>query len=667
MNGRRGYQPPLLLWPFVCCRRRASMLTVAGAGKINNAMSLVTALPLILLGYVFLWPLVHWLLHRQAAYASPLETALVTTAASVGGLSWILFWLGLLPGTWLNGWSALAVVLLGVTAGLLANPGWAAPRRWLVYWQAQVHRLLRCDIESLLSWATLAVLAVIAINDLYLPFVGDDTLIRYGRQAQLIYLGKHIPLSVAGYPPLAPISYAVTWFAAGWPNEHLARLFPAVMAGGAVAAAYLLGRDRLVPGVQSRLAGLIAAALVVLTPMFVHNAALAYTDIPTAFPLTLALYYILRWWDSGLARDSVLAGVLLGIAAFTKQSALTWFASALFIPLLWLAANRQTRLAHRWQRAARGWMGFLLPALIIAGPWYIRNIAIGGWRNAVPVAGLYHILGPGSGLLGLVPSLAWPDQFGPPLAGFYVIGWVSGLIYALRQGWELLRGTLKQPPVDLILAAAAIPYWLAWLARFSFDARFFLLILPLMAFWTARPALRVIRWFADRVKLPRWAWMTAGMLLLISLVVWGARDRLGGVYRAVTQPFATDAERFAYVHPDLYGLVQYAREELDPAVDNLCAMDERIVYLLPEYNVRAMYPLELEDLDGCDYLFHSSGFTAVYADGRLGLENSEFYLHVWDTRVFEPVHVVNGIHVMKVLRTTAPEGASRMWRSCESS
>ena len=79
------------------------------------------------------------------------------------------------------------------------------------------------------------------------------------------------------------------------------------------------------------------AALVAVTPLFVRNATLAYTDIPTTFPLTLAVLYVLRWWDSGRARDAALAGVLIGIALFTKQSALTWLASLALVPPLWLS------------------------------------------------------------------------------------------------------------------------------------------------------------------------------------------------------------------------------------------------------------------------------------------------------------------------------------------
>jgi hypothetical protein len=36
------------------------------------------------------------------------------------------------------------------------------------------------------------------------------------------------------------------------------------------------------------------------------------------------------------------------------------------------------------------------------------------------------------------------------------------------------------------------------------------------------------------------------------------------------------------------------------------------------------------------------------------LRDSEFYRHVWDPLIFEPVYVSEGVHVMRILRTDVP-------------
>lgn len=659
------------------------------------------ALILLPLGYLFLWPLVDRALRGApdggGAAASPLQIALTALALSVGLLALAEFWLGVLPGRWLTPLAALGVALTGLALGLLLNPGWLAPRRWLAYWREQWRALTRLDLPALLTLAALGALAIILTHDLYYPFIGDDVLVRYGLQAKAIYAARRIPESVVGYPPLVPLGIASTWFAAGGPNEHLARALAAVMAAGALGATYLIGRQT-----SGRTGGLLAAALVALTPVFVNNATLLYTDIPTAFPLTLAFFYALRWWGTARPRDALLAGILSGIALLTKQSALLWLAGLAALPGLRLIARKRAlpplpgATSGRWERGLAGeglraWAAFLLPPLLIAGPWYARNALLGA--DVLPIAGLYHLLAPGAGLLGLVPPLADPRGFaGWLLTPVYAVGWVVGLVSAAGQLLHVFRAGLPSPKAraasrisapstpfrpagtfplpggrpsapprrdagtgdggcpELLAALFVIPYWLAWWTTFSFDSRFLLLILPLMALWSVRPLLWLAGTVGGRARLPRRAWQALGGALLLGLLLWGARERLGGVYWAVTRPSAPPAERLARAKPELADLVGYAHAHLDPATDRLYLMDERLVYYLDGFDVAVGYPQTLAELEGYDYLFHSSGLYAVYGDGRLGWEDSEFYRHAFDPALFEPVYESGGVHIMRVLR-----------------
>jgi hypothetical protein len=99
--------------------------------------------------------------------------------------------------------------------------------------------------------------------------------------------------------------------------------------------------------------------------------------------------------------------------------------------------------------------------------------------------------------------------------------------------------------------------------------------------------------------------------------------------------------------------VLYVRNTLDPARDRIVLMDGRMAYYLLDYDPAVMYPRQLSDLEGYDYLVHSSSIFAVYND-RLGLRDSEFYQHVFDPLIFEPVYVSDGVHVMRILRTDVP-------------
>lgn len=603
------------------------------------------ALILLPAGYLFLWPLVERLLRDREAEVGPLQVALTALALSVGALTLALFWVGLLPGHWLTGVAALGVVGVGLMAGVALNRDWVAPERWRSWWLAQWRRLARLELDGLLLWTMIGAGTIMLVHALYYPFIGDDVLSRYGLQAQMIYTEHRIPEAVSGYPPLAPLAFVATWLAAGQANEHLARVFPVVMAVGVLGTIYLIGRR-----IWGREQGLVAATLVALSPMFIRNGTLAYTDIPTTFPLILAVFYTLQWWESGRTQDAALAGALMGIAAFTKQSALTWVASLATIPPLWLLATHRQAVPQRWRRATSGLAAMLLPAALIGGPWYVRNWLIGGWGNVVPIAGLYHLLEPGVGPWGLIPPVAAGNDFGLALAPLYALGWVTGLALAGWQLWKVLSGKLTALPADLIFAVMIVPYWLAWWTRFSFDTRFLLLIQPLMALWAARPLIWALVQVRQHIRLPRLVWQVGGAALLLGLLVWGTRDRLGGVYRAVAYPFASDTERLLHAKGRLYNMVLYVRNHLDPEADRLVLMDGRMTYYLRDFDTHVMYPLRLSDLEGYDYILHSSSIYAVY-DSPLGWRDSEFYQHAWDPAYFEPVYMSEGVHIMRILRT----------------
>jgi hypothetical protein len=343
---------------------------------------------------------------------------------------------------------------------------------------------------------------------------------------------------------------------------------------------------------------------------------------------------------------------LFGVALLVKQSAFTWFASFGAVPVLWLLATRRAAVADRWKRAGFGLAGMIVPAMLIAGGWYVRNIQIGTIENVIPIAGKYHLLGPGTAALGIAPAAAWAGDFGYWLVPIYVVGWLIGLGLAVWQGIRAVRGDETGVPYDLLLGVAAVPYWLAWWTSFSFEARFLILILPLMVIWAARP----VEWMLDRAmgriqRVPVWAARGAVGMLLIGLLLLSARERLGGVYHAVTRPFWPEAERLRYTKGEMYDMVEYIRAHFVPGRDRIVSIDARLPYYLTEYEISVGYPRHLRELEGYDYIVYSSSMTEIYSSD-LGWKNSEFYKRIYREKYFEPVFESGGVYIMRILRTT---------------
>jgi 4-amino-4-deoxy-L-arabinose transferase-like glycosyltransferase len=610
------------------------------------------ALIFIPLGYVFLWPLIDVAQKRWRGASSPLETGLLTVALSHSLLALILMWIGLLPGALVTGLAALVIVVGFAVLGLVVKPQGFAPGRWSTYWIGVWQQIRRLDGASLVLWMLIGALWIMLIHSLYYPFIGEDTLTRYALHAKLIYLEHRIPMEVWGYPPLTALTWAATWFAAGQVNEHLARVYSVVMAAGTIGSTYLLARE-----IGGRKLALIAVVVLIATPMFFWNSTIDYVDVPSAFLLTLGLYFAVQWWKRVAVYDAVMVGILFGMALLTKQSAFTWFASFGAVPVLWLLAARKYAVAFRWKRAGRGLAGMIIPALLIAGPWYIRNIQIGTIVNIIPVAGEYHLLGRGTGVLGMIPAAGWPTDFGPWLVPIYVIGWGIGLTLAMWRGIRTLRGTADNMPAetmpyDLLLGVAVVPYWLAWWSKFSFEARFLILILPLMAIWAARPVQSVLEAMAEMIqRVPVRAVRLVVGVFLLGLLLLSARERLGAVYHALTRPFWPESERFRYTKGEVYDLVEYIRTHFEPDQYRLVSIDARLPYYLPEYHIDVAYPRHLRDLEGYDYIIYSSSMTAIYSSD-LGWRTSEFYKRIYKIEYFEPVFESQGVYIMKIMRTT---------------
>lgn len=118
---------------------------------------------------------------------------------------------------------------------------------------------------------------------------------------------------------------------------------------------------------------LFAAALVAFNPMFLFISASVNNDSLAALLATVALWQTVRIAAYGATSPRVLAlGIVIGLAALTKVSTLALFglAGSIIVYCAWREKNVRTLL--------RDGVLVLIPAVVVAGWWYLRNFQLYG-------------------------------------------------------------------------------------------------------------------------------------------------------------------------------------------------------------------------------------------------------------------------------------------------
>ena len=451
-----------------------------------------------------------WLLASTGRRPDWPLTAALSLSLAYGGLTLLMFWTSL-AGLPFDG------VALTIGMQLLCAPGVVLWMRAGRPWPPQP-RLNRWSGLAALLLA--AVAAAILFNAAYWPFSRDDALGIYHAQAEAMAETRALlPLTGADslyltYPPLMPLAYAYTYRLSGWENEYLARLISALLALGSLLAAYALGRE-----VDGRLTGALSALILALAPTFGRWASTGYVDLPAAFFVTLSAVFALRLWRSGAAADALLAGLCMGLAAWTKNATLIEVVAL----AVWLLAGPAL---HRFglRAAAAG----LLACALVAAPWYVRN-----WL--------------GAGFL--VPATAWTEDARPTLDMLLVLV-TRPEIYALS-GWLMLLGGLftfarlgyaKSRPAAILLLLWTGPFFGAWWLLTSYDPRLLLPVAPLLAVmggWGLASGWRVlpVRWQAAARAVA-----TLLALALAALAIWSSVEFKDEILR---NPLMDDAAKHA--------------------------------------------------------------------------------------------------------------------------
>ncbi|MCC7447998.1 MAG: glycosyltransferase family 39 protein [Anaerolineae bacterium] len=529
-------------------------------------MSLL-AWPLTLLALVFMYPWARWLLRTS----DRVLIAVTTLGLSTGTLSLVMLWIGLI-GIRID-WRIAALVCAGISGV-----------GWIVQYRARHDAPLQHPTDPLSppgerglgGEAKITVLIIVIIgalilfNAIYWPFGIDDAITIYATFGKQIANTGRLPQGnlYELYPMLVPLNYAFTHQAAGWIDEHLAALIPAALSVGVMAVAYLLGRQ-----LFNRAVGLIAALLIALTPMYTHWASAGYVDLPAAFYYGLAVYFLFRL-DSW--QDALLAGIMAGLSAWTKNSGLLIVGSIVpWIGYRWWLSRDEPRC-----RVTLGQIGVIVAGFgIVAGPWYLRN-----WIT--------------TGLI--VPPTGWTwkakrtlTNLFPYLADgrYFPIGlmFTAGVLFAL---WRVIR-TFPPRPLSAsskgesdsqnhsltYLMICYVPFFVIWWALFSYDGRFLLVLTPLVAVMAAQviklvlphplppsllrsegelvstrsPSLLAERGWGEVLR-------TAAILLIIILALPAASAAVDYKSELLRRPFMSDADKHRLrLSTDRYEMVLYLR------------------------------------------------------------------------------------------------------------
>lgn len=186
------------------------------------------------------------------------------------------------------------------------------------------------------------------------------------RNAGIHLGGRLLPIMVMDYIGALNTYLILPFFALLGINVFAIRLMPILVGALTLLLTYRLGRELYTPRV-----GVVAALLLAMQPSFVFWSRQGIFVTNITAPIALAcVFYAVRWWRGGAARNLYAAAFLAGLGLYAKFLFL-WIIGALIVALVvlnadrWWQALRQRSLALfpsrlTWQQVLLAGMCFLL-------------------------------------------------------------------------------------------------------------------------------------------------------------------------------------------------------------------------------------------------------------------------------------------------------------------
>jgi 4-amino-4-deoxy-L-arabinose transferase-like glycosyltransferase len=538
-----------------------------------------------------------WAVARRALRGAPLFEFLSLLAGlglSLGTLSILMMWLGLIPGAWLRPEIVLAIPWAGVLISAWVNRRELAGLPLRLKPAALFNHLRKLASENLLlllvALICLGGLAVIAVNVISYPFYTADVLARYALDARLLFASRQIPTNQTGYPLGVQMLYAFGFMAVGAVNDHFANLYTGLFSAAVLGSVWLVTRF-----MDSSRAAWSAVILTLSTPLFVNEATSGYVDIPEGFYHGLMVAFAFLWLQYGEARYAVLAGLFCGLGLWLKQASLIYVPSLVVLPLLRLGwPLRWPALRHEARLGALA----LAVALLAGGPWYLRNYLLAGLGGVIVSANSFDVLHADRSLQLLNVFWVQRDEWGIPFVLAFLTGfalWIATLVWPRLSGWMLSNADVRRR--ILLVLAFALPYHLVWWLNFTFEVRYLLASLPMYAVVAGF----AVEWLLSRIpaliRTPAWA----VTLLAAAIVFGGVYQRLGAVYYLATDPMQSDSAKLSRLARGNWQVTRYVHENIPPGT-KIHVMDPALQYWLDGYQLSLGFPARAEQFRNNKYV-----------------------------------------------------------------
>lgn len=270
------------------------------------------------------------------------------------------------------------------------------------------------------------------------------------------------------YPPFVHMVGAIATFVAGkdvWPGVMAQNIvFVPLLSLGSYGAAKLVYR--------SDLAGLLAVAFALGTPMIVSQFHVFMVDAPETAMVAVSVWLLLASRSFERVGTSALAGVAVGLGLMTKESFVAFVAGVVLVTFV--------RGGRGWRTGWRGMAAFAAVVLVIAAPWYIHH-----WTDVQHLRKLTSANG-----FSDAPGSNYPHRYSTknagwflwsglnyqnlaPLLAFSAVGVVTALVRLVRKRTEPLTIDLL---VGGLVAWAGFTYSLPHDPRYSLPALVYLAV-----------------------------------------------------------------------------------------------------------------------------------------------------------------------------------------------
>ena len=506
---------------------------------------------------------------------------------------------------WSTGITSLYMLVIGMIPGTWLRPIMVLPVPWLllgfcIWTTKKIPDRIARSKNQLVFWLTIICIggfAVISVNSVSYPFYRYDVLARFAPNAQILFESHSVPNTLTGYPLGVQMLYTFAFMAYGAINDHLAGMFVAAFSGAMLLTTFAIGKIAF-----SQRTAWAAVLMLLSSRLFVDWSTSGYVDIPVGVYHGLTFMCAFLWLQNGQRRWALFAGVMTGLAIWTKQSALVLIPALALVPLIRI----QSHSNKHWE--IKNGLFSVGTALLISGPWYLRSLLLEGTSGVLPAPGAYDAQFIDRSFISLMtflnPSAGWGPWMGPATT----LGIVLWATHFFKPDLDTTSAThINRRRRAWLLAAFIVPYHIIWWQGFSYQSRYLLASAPLYAVLAGHGTDWLLKQVPAHLRAHKWVIL----ILACGMVFTGTANRMGAVYHLIVHPLHSDDIKLSRLSPDLWSLTKYIRATIEPG-STIYAMDGALAYWLREYDFRQGYPFMLKDLRDADYFITAASGESVY-------------------------------------------------------